>query len=122
AQPSSSYSSSSRYLLSFFFSLSLPLRDLHSFPTRRSSDLRPPAGRHREPVLRARSPRRRHLHPVVLDHQPAGHSAGRLVHLHHRSEEHTSELQSRGHLVCRLLLEKKKKTQKQSKNNHLSHN
>src|SRR5690625_6913570 len=31
-----------------------------------------------------------------------------------RSEEHTSELQSRGHLVCRLLLEKKKKT----KNNH----
>src|SRR5690625_6194333 len=29
-----------------------------------------------------------------------------------RSEEHTSELQSRGHLVCRLLLEKKKKTKK----------
>src|SRR5437870_690571 len=28
-----------------------------------------------------------------------------------RSEEHTSELQSRGHLVCRLLLEKKKKLQ-----------
>src|SRR5690625_5750282 len=27
-----------------------------------------------------------------------------------RSEEHTSELQSRGHLVCRLLLEKKKPT------------
>src|SRR5690625_6573783 len=27
---------------------------------------------------------------------------------HDRSEEHTSELQSRGHLVCRLLLEKKK--------------
>src|SRR5690625_6401038 len=26
----------------------------------------------------------------------------------HRSEEHTSELQSRGHVVCRLLLEKKK--------------
>src|SRR5690625_6853370 len=26
---------------------------------------------------------------------------------HRRSEEHTSELQSRGHLVCRLLLEKK---------------
>src|SRR3989442_8236497 len=29
-----------------------------------------------------------------------------------RSEEHTSELQSRPHLVCRLLLEKKKKNQK----------
>src|SRR5437660_8505586 len=30
-----------------------------------------------------------------------------------RSEEHTSELQSRGHLVCRLLLEKKKQYNKQ---------
>src|SRR5690625_5623556 len=29
-----------------------------------------------------------------------------------RSEEHTSELQSRGHLVCRLLLEKKNKSRK----------
>src|SRR2546422_3843234 len=33
---------------------------------------------------------------------------------HVRSEEHTSELQSRLHLVCRLLLEKKKKTQTNS--------
>src|SRR5437660_2952205 len=32
-----------------------------------------------------------------------------------RSEEHTSELQSRGHLVCRLLLEKKKKKKKKKK-------
>src|SRR5690625_5817937 len=32
-----------------------------------------------------------------------------------RSEEHTSELQSRGHLVCRLLLEKKKDTYRQEK-------
>src|SRR5207253_11269983 len=31
-----------------------------------------------------------------------------IVRHHARSEEHTSELQSRGHLVCRLLLEKKK--------------
>src|SRR5690625_5648075 len=31
-----------------------------------------------------------------------------------RSEEHTSELQSRGHLVCRLLLEKKKQTQQKT--------
>src|SRR5690625_6572684 len=30
------------------------------------------------------------------------------MHRPRRSEEHTSELQSRGHLVCRLLLEKKK--------------
>src|SRR5437660_12030115 len=33
----------------------------------------------------------------------------RVAAQHERSEEHTSELQSRGHLVCRLLLEKKKK-------------
>src|SRR5690625_5707103 len=31
-----------------------------------------------------------------------------------RSEEHTSELQSRGHLVCRLLLEKKKTKHEQT--------
>src|SRR5439155_4753241 len=35
--------------------------------------------------------------------------------IHYRSEEHTSELQSRGHLVCRLLLEKKKKNKKPNK-------
>src|SRR5690625_887830 len=38
--------------------------------------------------------------------QPFGYVLGRRAT---RSEEHTSELQSRGHLVCRLLLEKKKK-------------
>src|SRR5437870_7589203 len=32
----------------------------------------------------------------------------RILSARNRSEEHTSELQSRGHLVCRLLLEKKK--------------
>src|SRR5690625_5615148 len=39
-----------------------------------------------------------------------GGEADGEAHLGHRerSEEHTSELQSRGHLVCRLLLEKKK--------------
>src|SRR5690625_5454248 len=36
--------------------------------------------------------------------RPAGASPG----TNQRSEEHTSELQSRGHLVCRLLLEQKK--------------
>src|SRR3989442_6610007 len=35
----------------------------------------------------------------------------RRSNLRVRSEEHTSELQSRPHLVCRLLLEKKKQTQ-----------
>src|SRR5207253_11140278 len=35
---------------------------------------------------------------------------GAIARTWSRSEEHTSELQSRGHLVCRLLLEKKKDT------------
>src|SRR5437870_9122746 len=39
-----------------------------------------------------------------------------------RSEEHTSELQSRGHLVCRLLLEKKKKTQHEREHPQKHHN
>src|SRR5437660_7678566 len=38
--------------------------------------------------------------------------ARRQLDFEPRSEEHTSELQSRGHLVCRLLLEKKKKPRK----------
>src|SRR3712207_8853104 len=37
------------------------------------------------------------------------HTHGRGIHEDRRSEEHTSELQSRQYLVCRLLLEKKKK-------------
>src|SRR3712207_8118420 len=48
----------------------------------------------------------------------AGHGEGQDRQRHHgvrlqqpRSEEHTSELQSRQYLVCRLLLEKKKQTQ-----------
>src|SRR2546422_4507788 len=42
---------------------------------------------------------------AVLDHEVVGH---RPFLPDSRSEEHTSELQSRLHLVCRLLLEKKK--------------
>src|SRR5690554_7150910 len=38
-----------------------------------------------------------------------------------RSEEHTSELQSRPHLVCRLLLEKKKKIRKKHNISYFSH-
>src|SRR5207244_11950127 len=42
--------------------------------------------------------------------QPVGRNISHLrSYLEHRSEEHTSELQSPDHLVCRLLLEKKKK-------------
>src|SRR5439155_17356071 len=63
------------------------------------------------------------FHPVVRPVTVRGNTldveveadlgAGLLHQLRHllgaRSEEHTSELQSRGHLVCRLLLEKKKR-------------
>src|SRR3712207_8075426 len=51
-----------------------------------------------------------------LDHQPRGQALRRhrvlgvQLLLEPRSEEHTSELQSRQYLVCRLLLEKKKKS------------
>src|SRR3712207_8267591 len=50
----------------------------------------------REGVRRAVRERRREPGTAVLERQPVG-----------RSEEHTSELQSRQYLVCRLLLEKK---------------
>src|SRR5690606_41090546 len=43
--------------------------------------------------------------------RPSCQQARAHIDRQHRSEEHTSELQSRENLVCRLLLEKKKKTQ-----------
>src|SRR5262245_62411143 len=77
---------------SFFFYSYLYHQDLHSFPTRRSSDLHaPPSPQGRRATAWA---------PVRAGIRGAG--AG-------RSEEHTSELQSLRHIVCRLLLEKKKK-------------
>src|SRR5262245_64087938 len=55
------------------------------------------------------------LGSIALD-QAAGNQAP-AVHQHEkRSEEHTSELQSLRHLVCRLLLEKKKKKQNTNTN------
>src|SRR2546429_1763275 len=53
-------------------------------------------------LLNSRSPQ----HPNGLANSNG--IVGRYLHGHLRSEEHTSELQSRLHLVCRLLLEKKK--------------
>src|SRR5206468_11056497 len=105
-----------------FVSVPAHHRALHSFPTRRSSDLGDGLqdlvrvdgrgvsywpylglGRWADEVRMASPPR-----------LPDGAEAGRwfLVDLDGdgcaRSEEHTSELQSRSDLVCRLLLEKKK--------------
>src|SRR5205823_9899221 len=106
-----------------FFSSAYPHHpDLHSFPTRRSSDL----------LLQSEGPWL--LKPDAT--RVARHLASRLPRLgdrwtprlgvktgadelflvdlpapwtRPRSEEHTSELQSLAYLVCRLLLEKKKK-------------
>src|SRR3989449_4676360 len=50
------------------------------------------------------------VNPVAAISAPAA-AASRRAQGGARSEEHTSELQSRLHLVCRLLLEKKKKNQ-----------
>src|SRR2546422_6539201 len=59
--------------------------------------------------------------PEFLATRPTTWAAdvGRLRELIQRSEEHTSELQSRLHLVCRLLLEKKKR---QTYHIHSPHN
>src|SRR5438045_5096633 len=85
----------------FLFSCYGVHRDLHSFPTRRSSDL----------VLSGCSDST----SIVTIAIAGGSSPGRRdrsAAWGGRSEEHTSELQSLRHLVCRLLLEKKKKEQK----------
>src|SRR5438876_8122607 len=76
-------------------------RDLHSFPTRRSSDL----FRVEEPYWPDEGSGSCPDGQLFKIKHIARTSASRLL----RSEEHTSELQSPVHLVCRLLLEKKKK-------------
>src|SRR5690349_22179277 len=84
------------------------LRSPHSFPTRRSSDLgagsrcRPRTGAERTSSRAARRHRQaRHRPTQAKAAAPAGAAAG-------RSEEHTSELQSRRELVGRRLLAKNK--------------
>src|SRR2546430_6434802 len=49
---------------------------------------------------------------MIGNHQPCRKNQGQANTNVHRSEEHTSELQSQSNLVCRLLLEKKKKCNK----------
>src|SRR5207253_8008839 len=53
-----------------------------------------------------------HFDPVDEETKRFAEALVRGAQREQRSEEHTSELQSRGHLVCRLLLEKKKQTTK----------
>src|SRR5690348_18162352 len=85
----------------------------HSFPTRRSSDLRPHRPRRTLPTRHPESERRmsrpklaRPLR-VFVACEYSGVVRDAFLELGHealRSEEHTSELQSPVHLVCRLLL------------------
>src|SRR5262249_60875857 len=102
-------------LLLFFFQPAGAPRALHSFPTRRSSDLpwprpRPNARPSAPPSSRPRS-RARPSPPPPPRRDPAARSAPCGPRASPpggpRSEEHTSELQSLTNLVCRLLLEKK---------------
>src|SRR5699024_12782364 len=75
----------------FFFRCSGDPRDLASFPTRRSSDLVA------EQIAKLSEAFELKAGDIIYSGTPE------------RSEEHTSELQSRFDLVCRLLLEKKKR-------------
>src|SRR5439155_19894516 len=106
----------------FFFSSYAAHRDLHSFPTRRSSDLglRPDLAESLDALKPAflRFPGGCWVEGEDIAHvyrwKKTIGDIDQRTPLWNRSEEHTSELQSRGHLVCRLLLEKKKKiTQKE---------
>src|SRR5207244_12927927 len=105
----------------FLFYCSATHRDLHSFPTRRSSDLeqrmRDAAAEERfEDAARYRNRLRSVQH--LAERQAADRRSVGTIDViglavegdrsrRSRSEEHTSELQSPDHLVCRLLLEKK---------------
>src|SRR5690606_42161062 len=108
------------FFLQFFFECYDDHQDLHSFPTRRSSDLRGDAGRD---VGAASGAPLEQLVDVATtirrggEEDASGGSFGGIIVVLRlegealraaRSEEHTSELQSRENLVCRLLLEKKK--------------
>src|SRR5204863_9641444 len=104
---------------SFFYCSGDP-RDLHSFPTRRSSDLAMPGAgtassqpRHTGSAFSAAAgcdPSARPVRRAAITNAPTWKRSPSA-----RSEEHTSELQSRRDLVCRLLLEKKKTKSNKSK-------
>src|SRR3712207_9224991 len=93
------------YLSLFFFFLMIrrpPRSTLFPYTTLFRSQRNQAAHRRRRRLSQPRS-------PAPARRGRAGRGARRMAG---RSEEHTSELQSRQYLVCRLLLEKKKKKKK----------
>src|SRR5207302_9448849 len=103
------------YSTLLFIQCSPHLLPLHSFPTRRSSDLTgiPSVAILNRSAQIAASYDRGAIQDIPnvsrVRSANAVVRAGRQQFGTSRSEEHTSELQSRENLVCRLLLEKKKK-------------
>src|SRR5207249_11691040 len=105
-------------VLLFFFHTYVNHRDLHSFPTRRSSDLVKGTTSNARPndlfiaCLRWRTFTQCKASGLdchcEIEPELIPSIADWCGSLRFRSEEHTSELQSRFDLVCRLLLEKKK--------------
>src|SRR5437868_14893868 len=93
-----------RYTFSLLYSRDH--QDLHSFPTRRSSDL----GDKFDVDIPLDEARPEEFDALMIPGGLMNPDELRATHLDSsdRSEEHTSELQSRFDLVCRLLLEKKK--------------
>src|SRR2546422_1734942 len=94
------------YTLSLHDALPI-LLTLEPGSTRRSPRTDRSTGARREQRPRGRRHRARRADPVAELRPGASREAAHQV-VALRSEEHTSELQSRLHLVCRLLLEKKK--------------
>src|SRR5438552_11714393 len=93
-------------IATLFITKSATHRDLPSFPTRRSSDLQSAPKAARVVTVRVDATPSHAINAFDPD-SALGSSIDVLSRID-RSEEHTSELQSPDHLVCRLLLEKKK--------------
>src|SRR5205823_14566709 len=103
----------------FRFKTSRNHSELHSFPTRRSSDLNrtmTKALAHKTIVTDSSRCSVASADYLLVFRKagaenpvPVAHPNGLVEYAGARSEEHTSELQSLAYLVCRLLLEKKKR-------------
>src|SRR5690606_39804233 len=97
--------------MTLYYSCNANHRDLHTFPTRRSSDLEEDGTRFTRAERITAQLRMDGIGrgDVVMDNVVVTRPVVALREERAgRSEEHTSELQSRENLVCRLLLEKKK--------------